>query len=419
MTPFDDELERMIIGNVLLAKRLSVTEKAIATTDFFTLQNQQIWAAMMEIDEDGLPIEIIDVAAKVPDLKGSELAKMAFGLIANCVRYDDIRRLKDLATLRLMIREFNGLIKKATNKEPIIDIIEETQRVLDNVKSEQDSRTGTSQTIIEVMEYEVFPRLDQFVSGEAVKVPFGFPRLDESANGGSSPGELVVFGALPKSGKSCMMLQVARNVADAGMPTLVVSLEMLNYENGFRYLAQSSEFSVNVFRPNMQPFVADRLKEHAKESYQSQLRFDQKARTIKDVSAEIKRLKNETGLQAAFVDYVQLLRTDKRNTSRTERIEEAIYDLKELAMKHEIVMYTAAQFNRNGIKSERPTLADFDGSSAIEKAANLAIFWTLDKEFDVYADGRKGRLWIEVGRSVAQDEFDLIFHGKDARFTVN
>lgn len=419
-TPYDHELEQMVIGNAFVSKRLTGPEKAISTLDFFSIQNQQIWSAIMELDESNQPIEIFDVVAALnkTTITGSFLSQMTVGLPSHCVRPDDIKRLKDLATLRRMILSFNELTKKAINKEPVIDIIEDAQSLIDSVKDEQDARQGTSQSLIEVMEWEVFPRLDKFVSGEMVKVPFGFPRLDESTNGGSSPGELVVFGAHPKSGKSCMMLQVARNVAAQNLPTLLMSMEMLNYENGFRFLSQSSQFSVNIFRPNMQGFVADRLKDHAKTHYALPFRFDQKSRTTKALGLEIQRLKDDTSLACAFVDYVQLIRTDRRGQSRTEKIEEAIYDLKELAMKHEIVIYTAAQFNREGIKADKPTLAHFDGSSAIEKAANLALFWQLDKEFDEAIEGRKGKLWIEVGRSVATDEFDIVFHGKKSFFTV-
>ena len=419
--PHDTELEGLIIGSVLMMKKLSAFEKGIAPLDFFHLLNQQVWQAILEFDEDGQPIEIFDVAAKVdsPALKASDLSKMTIGIPFADSRYDDIKRLKDLATARRIIHSFRDLAQKASNKEPIIDVLEEAQSIVDTLKVEQDGRTGTSQTLIEVMEYEVFPRIDKFVSGELVKIPFGFEKLDTSTNGGASIGELVIFGAKPKSGKSVLMLQVARYIAGLGLGTLVASLEMLNFENGFRFLAQSSKFSVNVFRPDMRDFVADGLKAHAKEHYNLPLYFDQKARTTKAIGKEIQRLKDSVGLSAVFVDYVQLIRNEKRNSSRVERIEEAIFDLKELAMKHEIVVYTAAQFNREGIKSDRPTLADFDGASAIEKTANLGLFWTLEKDFDEEAQGRKGTMWIELGRSVANDEFEgLVFHGKDARFSL-
>lgn len=417
-TPFDNELEQMIIGNAVFNKRLSTEEKAISTVDFFSIENQRIWGAVLEIDEDRIPIEALDISNRVnmPIVTGSMLGRWAMGL-PGFVRSSDIKRLKDLAALRQMMRAFSKLTDRAAAKEPVADIIAENELLLDQIRETQGAQHGTSQRLFEVMENEVFPRLDKFVSGEAVKIPFGFPALDSSTNGGSALGELVVFGALPKSGKSVIQLQTARNIAEKNIPTLIASLEMLNYENGFRFLSQSSTYSMNVFRPDMYEGTAQKLKAHGRATYNIPLRFDQRIRTVKDLALEVRRLQDSEGLACVFVDYIQLVRSTRRHDNRAARIEEAIYDLKELAMRYELVVYTAAQFNREGIKSERPTMAHFDGASAIEKAANLILFWTLEKEFNTDHQGRKGELWIEAGRSVATDEFNIVFHGHESRFS--
>lgn len=417
-TPFDSELEQMIIGTIVFNKRLSTEEKAISTVDFFSIENQRIWGAIMEIDEDRQSIEALEIASRVnmPAVTGSMLGRWAMGL-PGYLRPSDIKRLKDLAALRQMMRSFSNLIDRAAAKDPVADIIAENELLLEQIRDTQDTQKGTSQHLIEVMENEVFPRLDKFVSGEMVRVPFGFPLLDNATNGGSSLGDLVVFGALPKSGKSIIQLQTARNIAEQKIQTLIASLEMLNYENGFRFLSQSSKYSMNVFRPDMYPETAERLKEHGRSHFHLPLRMDQKVRTTKDLALEIRRLQDSEGLTCVFVDYVQLVNSTRRHESRTAKIEEAIYELKEIAMRYEVVVYTAAQFNREGIKSERPTMAQFDGSSAIEKAANLVLFWTLEKEFDPNANGRKGQFWIEAGRSVATDEFSIVFDGANSKFS--
>lgn len=418
--PFDTELETSIIGTTIVYGTVSPMARGISPLEFFHPLNQKIWTAILAQAEDGHAVDVFDLKKRIDDdsVTALTLTQMTHGLPFTTISADEVKRLQDLATMRRMMHVFHELTEKASSKVPVLDVVEEAQMFLDTIKDQQDTREGTSQTLIEVMEYEVFPRLDKFVSGEMVKVPFGFESLDNSTNGGAALGELVVFGSNPKSGKSVMMLQTARNIAERGLPTLVVSLEMLNYENGFRMLAQTSRFSVNIFRPNLAEFASNELKAHAQEQYKLPLRFDQRSRTIKEVGKEVARLKEQEGLTAVFVDYVQLIKSDKRNIGRVERIEDAMVDLKELAMKHEVVVYTAAQFNREGIKSERPTLAHFDGSSAIEKTANLGLLWVLDKEFDNVADGRNGKLWIEMGRSVGTDEFDIVFHGKEAKFTL-
>lgn len=417
--PYDKDLEDLLIGNVLLNKRLTVEDKTVSVVDFYSTVNQRIWQVFCEMDEDGESIEISDVQRRVAleHVTMSALGKMCIGLVGD-TRPEDIKALKDLATLRELIRTYAKLARMAEKKETVENILAENSQALDQIQNEQEKRHGTSQSLVEVMEREVFPRLDKFVSGEMVKVPFGFTALDASSNGGASLGELVVLGALPKSGKSVMLTQIARQQAEQGIPTYMASLEMLNYENGFRFLAQSSDFSMNIFRPDMYADTARRLKDHARATYDIPYRLDQKSRNLREIGNEIARLKDNADVISAFVDYVQLIGTEKRIDNRAAKIEEIIYGLKDLAMKHEIVVYTAAQFNREGIKSEKPSMAHFDGSSAIEKAANLILMWTLEKDYNPEKRGREGKLWIEAGRSIACDSFDVIFHGADARFTV-
>jgi hypothetical protein len=81
-----------------------------------------------------------------------------------------------------------------------------------------------------------------------------------------------------------------------------------------------------------------------------------------------------------------------------------------------VTVYLLAQFNRAGIRSDRPTMADFDGSSAAEKAGNLILLWTVERDFDKAIGGRRGKLWIEAGRNVGTDEFNIIFQGHKSRF---
>src|SRR5204862_486171 len=96
--------------------------------------------------------------------------------------------------------------------------------------------------------------------------------------------------------------------------------------------------------------------------------FDDCSKKVSEIRRQTKMLKDEVGLKSVFVDYAQLVRPDTKRQSRADDLEAIYYDLKELAQDMEVAVYCNAQFNRVGIKSERPTMADFDGSSAAEKA---------------------------------------------------
>ena len=166
--------------------------------------------------------------------------------------------------------------------------------------------------------------------------------------------------------------------------------------------------------------TAERIKEHGRSNGAIPLRFDDRAKTVKDIRKELDRIEDQGEvIKSVFVDYVQLMKGVKKHNSMSEMLEDIIYDLKDLAIEREVVVYANAQFNRDGIDAERPKMSDFKGSSAIEMAANSVLLWTLEQDIDIGLGGRKGSLWIEAGRNVAFDEFDIVFYGEKALFVLN
>ncbi len=68
-------------------------------------------------------------------------------------------------------------------------------------------------------------RLPDVALGEAQRLSSGLEEFDRVLGGGIVPGSLVLVGGDPGIGKSTLLLQVAANVAAAGMPVLYVSGE--------------------------------------------------------------------------------------------------------------------------------------------------------------------------------------------------
>lgn len=421
MIPHNEELERAMIGTALLDKSIPWAAKHLSTADFYVGVNRAIWAAICALAEDGEPLEISSVFERVNGwpLKMSDLSQMTLGIPIHFAGEKEVQILKSLSALRTLQKGFSDLAEKIETKVPLETIIEQADALISSVKQERQQDQGTSKTLADVYEHDVFPRLDRFVSGEMVKIPFGWEMLDRSTNGGAAPGELVVLGAKPKSGKSALMIQIARQQAERGIGGYVCSREMLNYENALRLIAQTTPYTVNHFRAGLYPETAEKMKSHVRETSGVPLHLDDKAKTVKEIRKELDRIEAAGyDVKSVFVDYVQLMRGMRRFNSTAEALEDIIYDLKDLATERELVVYANAQFNRDGIDSDRPKMSDFKGSSAIEMAANLILFWTVEQDINVTYNGRKGKLWIEAGRNVAYDEFEIIFRGEKALFEL-
>lgn len=418
------ELEQVVIGNVLARGVFLAEERRLSTLDFHADRSSKLWSKMVEIDEDGADLNPIELhhrcldAWPTFDLTISEITGYA-GKYPGIVRQKDIAELRNLALKRKLQKQFAALTARLETEPEAGAVINDAEEVLLKMRTSHDIGNGSAKSLKQVLEHDVFPRLDKFVAGDTVKIPFGFPQLDEAVNGGVGLGELVLLGAKPKSGKSFLTLQIARYHALIGVPSLIVSREMLNFENGFRFLAQNSKYSNSVFRPNLHPGTAEDLKAAGRFNFELPIYFDDRMKKVSEFRREVKALKESIGLTTVFVDYAQLVRPSTRKQNRSDELEAVYYDLKEMAQDLEIVVYLLSQFNREGIKAARPTMANFDGSSAAEKAGNLILIWELEKTWSELSDGRLGKLWIEAGRNVATDEFDIIFHGKHGIFSFD
>lgn len=407
----------MMIGLALIDKRLSWEAKQLSVADFYSGVNRAIWAILCEMDEhqESLEIPVIHSRLKGWALTMSDLTNLTVGLPVQTTIAAEVKILKELTALRTLQKGFTEFVDRIEHKAKLDTILEDADALLTSIQT--DGHSGTSKALTEIFEEDVFPRLDKFVSGELVKVPFGWEPLDRATNGGTALGELVVLGAKPKAGKSALMLQIARQQAERGIGCYVCSREMLNYENGLRVITQTSHYTANHMRPNLFAETAQKMKDHAR-TIQIPLHCDDKAKTVKDIRKELGRLQDSgRHITSVFVDYVQLMR-GRDTHNRADMLEEIIYELKDLALEKEQAVFCNAQFNREGIDATKPKMSDFKGSSAIEMAGNLILLWTVEQDVDFNTRARKGKLWIEAGRNVAYDEFDLEFYGERAYFEV-
>lgn len=420
MIPHNDDIEKMMIGLALLNGRIPWEARALSVTDFYSGLHRRLWQIILELDEDNEPLEIATVhdRLKIDSVRLSQLSQMAIGLPVQLSITREVGILKRLSGLRSLQKGLSEVVDRIERKSDDINgILDDIESLVDTIRQEKNTRGGTSMPLGDVITDEVFPRLDRFVSGELVKVPFGWSSLDRATNGGVAMGELVVFGASPKSGKSGLLLQIARQQAERGIGCYLCSREMLNYENALRVITQTSRFTANHMRPDLRPETAESIKAHAS-SLRMPLHFDDKAKSVADIRKEVLRL-DASGqkVTSIFVDYVQLMQGKGDAQNRADMLEGIIYGLKDLALEREKAVFCNAQFNRDGIDAVRPRMSDFKGTSAIEMAGNLVLLWTLDQNTDPEG-ARPGKLWIEAGRNVAYDEFDLRFHGSRAFFEV-
>ncbi|HUF04345.1 MAG TPA: DnaB-like helicase C-terminal domain-containing protein [Aridibacter sp.] len=416
-------LERMLIGNVMIRGHLEPFERQLAVESFAIGPHKQLWGAILAMDEAGEEITTVTVHRRASRGKEfiftlSDVSNLVVGLTSNTKR-DDIQELRNLHSNRKLERFAAWLYERAKEGEPPKPIIEDALKFLTSLSEEQVADRGNAKHVAEVFAEDVMPRIVAMEGGEQVKVPTGFECLDDHLGGGIGIGELCVLGAKPKTGKSAIMLQMARQAAEKNNAVYICSREMLNYENGFRLIVQESQaLGYGHFGPKLPEHVVEESDKAIKSLSGLPLYLDDRSRTVDEILKEVRILKGQgVDLKGVFVDYAQLMAVDDPfGKTRANILDMIVYGLKDLAMQEDLAVTVLAQFNREGIEAQRPKMYHFEGSSSIEKAGNIVILWTLGGTF---GGERSGSIWIEAARSSPFGEWNLEFTGHKARFKLS
>jgi len=210
----------------------------------------------------------------------------------------------------------------------------------------------------------------------------GMP-LTERMLDGFNGGQLYIIGARPSVGKTALVTSWMLNMLTAGKVPLVFSLEMKAILLKVRLLASMSGVPLGISKDR--PFTdeenklslaaIDRL-EGMKWFYEDSSRLD-----ISDICSHARRLQQEEGVDAIFVDYLQIIQNKKFKSNETRhRVGDNCFMLKQLADELDVPTIVPAQlrrkeafFNRAEKKTEipEPELHDLKESGDIEQDADV------------------------------------------------
>lgn len=104
-----------------------------------------------------------------------------------------------------------------------------------------------------------------------------------------------------------------------------------------------------------------------------------KARSIQQIEAMARRLKNKNKLGLLVIDYIQLIKNKGKFNNREQEVADITRTLKLLSLELDIPIIGLCQLNRNATRQE-PLLSDLRESGAIEQDADNVIFLYQEKD---------------------------------------
>jgi archaellum biogenesis ATPase FlaH/5S rRNA maturation endonuclease (ribonuclease M5) len=218
---------------------------------------------------------------------------------------------------------------------------------------------------------------------------------------------LVVVSGETNAGKSTHSLNMVKDFANQGIPTLFLPIERGVYSLGRRIL----QILLNKTQEQMQFTSKDEWKSSATEL--SKLPIYMAKPSLKELEKTIVRAKRLFGVRVAIIDHMDYL---IRGASNKEAlISEKMHELKHIAEQNGVIIIVISHINRSAVMSgQRPTIKNLKGSSSLEQDSEVAVMlYPCDEltglEVDIQKNKgpmKKGFFRINVETGVIGEEYD-------------
>ena len=392
--PHSNEAEQAVIGSMLMdADAITTAMEKISEDDFYNKQYGSLFKAMIELYNEGKTCDLVTVKSKLEETGvPSEVVSLDFirnilemvPTSANIKQYAEI--VYEKSVLRNLIRANEDIAGKCyAGNETLEAILEETEKkIFDLIQSgSSGDYTPVRQVVLNVFEkIEKASQTKGFITG----LETGFTKLDHQLSG-LQPSDMILIAARPSVGKTAFVLNITETVAvKHHRPVAIFSLEMSSEQLINRIISQNSMVSSQKMRNgDLSDSEWANIVESANIIGNSNIIIDDTPGiSIGEMRSKCRKFKLEKDIQLVIVDYLQLMTTNGRASSREQEIAEISRTLKGIARELNVPVIALSQLNRAAETREdkKPIMADLRESGSIEQDADVVMLMSrfYDKE---------------------------------------
>lgn len=380
--------EKAVLGAMLVSPDIitDVVSK-LSADSFFDVKNRIIFEAILKLNDDNTPVDLISVAeqlkqsGKIEEAGNysylAELTNQSGLGIARIEYYCKI--LLQLQVERLLIDMSMEIIRMSDGTNDVSDTISFADRQLQRINDvlSCNNRMEHISTAIEKAADESIIRTNNRRQGKMTGVTSGLKELDTMTSGFKG-GELIILAARPAMGKTAMLLYFAKSAARQGIPVCIYSLEMDSisladrlilsetsieadkYRNGYISNAEFNEIAGAKKRLSELPIYVD----------------DNPIVSMRYIRTHSKKMARQGKCGLILVDYLQLADMSEKGKNREQEVAQASRQAKIIAKELNVPFILLSQLNRacEERADKKPQLSDLRESGAIEQDADKVIF---------------------------------------------
>ncbi len=405
--PQNLDAEKSILGAILLDRDALVKVLSFLRAEhFYEKRHAIIYKAMSDLFMASVSIDqltLTDFLQKQNTLQEvggrSYLVELIEAVPTSAHAEQYAKTIKEKALRRNLISAAASITDLAFDEEkPTNDVVNQAQHELFTV-SVQGVDKGFSH-IRNVLE-QVYEEAAQVnvADGSLLGVTTGFRDLD-GVLGGLQKSDLIILAARPSMGKTSLALDMVRCMALANKKVAFFSLEMSQQQLVSRML--SSQSGVGLWEMRTGKLTDD---EFAKLSEGTGVLSDldvyiddTPGANIVEIRTKARRQFMEQGIDAIFIDYLQLIQGNTRE-GRVQEVSQISQELKNMARELKVPVVALSQLSRKteDRPDRMPMLSDLRDSGSIEQDADVVMFIHREDYYDPETE-KKGVAEIKIAK---------------------
>ncbi len=387
--PVKLQTEITVLGSILLdGIALEDATSVLATTDFSSSSHQKIYSAILNVWQDGLPVEFTTVLEELQKNKtldavggGAYLAFITEGIPRNPNIEAYVRLIKNHS----LARQTGSILKAGIAR--IEDYSEDPRLIITDIEGQLSKAREEVQEEVSLVqqatrEMELIRR--QRHEEEQAFVTSGLEEIDFT-HGGFALGEMTVIGARPNVGKSTLLRMSVRANCLKGDFSHLLTPEMS--EGQVLRLFASVEAGVPFRRVRHATRLTDDDLANVEAAMRDVMRWPLKIEgrsplTPADAISSLRTTKRKHNTKLAGLDYLQKLKYPGKAADRHVYVTDAMVGLSGFAKTQNVAMVAISSLTEPSGKERNrvPTMEDFRQSGDIKYEANTAIL--LHREVD-------------------------------------
>ena len=399
--PQANDLEEAVLGAIMLEKtKLQEVLEIIPHEEcFYTMSHQKIFEAIKEIEQIGMPVDLLTVTEGLRKNGNLEIVGGAFflsKLTMNVVSSAHVEAHARIIMEKYMARELitvsgtviNGAYDDTVDVFDLLDFAEVKIADITGANITQNYK-GVTELARQQMERL---QINAARTSDHIGIDTGFYYLNQYTKGWQAP-DMIVVAARPSVGKTAFALNIALNAMRSGIGVGFFSLEMSDWQITNRLMASMSGVELEVVQSGK--MTADELVKYnrALEEFMTfNFKIDDTAGlNSMQLRSKARRMINRDGVGMIIVDYLQLMEPNfrEKQASREQVVSGISRDLKKLAKEMNVPIIPLSQLNRavENRASKIPNLSDLRESGAIEQDADVVMFLYGPKQTDANDEG--------------------------------